>query len=75
MTDKWKKVRAKKAFWLFGKKARQVEILQRLDLAETRIMIGDELRLKLGQGAQYLHGKEWEGVGYVKDLIDGEVGI
>eukprot|EP00593_Proboscia_inermis_P016148 CAMPEP_0171319270 /NCGR_PEP_ID=MMETSP0816-20121228/95236_1 /TAXON_ID=420281 /ORGANISM="Proboscia inermis, Strain CCAP1064/1" /LENGTH=745 /DNA_ID=CAMNT_0011814771 /DNA_START=24 /DNA_END=2261 /DNA_ORIENTATION=+ len=36
-------------------------------------MIGDELRLKLGQGAQYLHGKEWEGVGYVKDLIDGEV--
>ena len=43
--------------------------------AETRIMIGDELRLKLGQGAQYLHGKEWEGVGYVKDLIDGEVGI
>uniref|UniRef100_A0A7S1ZIU5 Upf1 domain-containing protein n=1 Tax=Ditylum brightwellii TaxID=49249 RepID=A0A7S1ZIU5_9STRA len=39
----------------------------------SRIMVGDELRLKLGEGARYLHGKAWEGVGYVKDLIDGEV--
>jgi len=40
---------------------------------ESRIMVGDELRLKLGEGAQYLYGKTWEGIGYVKDIIDGEV--
>jgi hypothetical protein len=40
---------------------------------ESRIMVGDELRLKLGEGAQYLFGKPWEGVGYVKDISDGEV--
>jgi regulator of nonsense transcripts 1 len=40
---------------------------------ESRIMVGDELRLKLGEGAQFLYGKHWEGVGYVKDIIDGEV--
>jgi len=40
---------------------------------QSRIMTGDELRLKLGDGAQYLYGKPWEGVGYVKDLVDGEV--
>ena len=39
----------------------------------SRIMVGDELRLRLGQGAEYLHGKPWEGVGYVKDLVDGEI--
>ena len=39
----------------------------------SRVVIGDELRLKLGHGAEYLHGKPWEGVGYVKDIIDGEV--
>jgi regulator of nonsense transcripts 1 len=36
-------------------------------------MVGDELRLKLGEGSQFLYGKPWEGVGYVKDIIDGEV--
>lgn len=40
---------------------------------QNRIMIGDELRLKLGEGARYLYGKPWEGVGYVKDIVDGEV--
>lgn len=40
---------------------------------QSRIMVGDELRLKLGQGAQYLYGKTWEGVGYVKGLLDGEI--
>eukprot|EP00566_Odontella_aurita_P002202 CAMPEP_0113543462 /NCGR_PEP_ID=MMETSP0015_2-20120614/10171_1 /TAXON_ID=2838 /ORGANISM="Odontella" /LENGTH=1079 /DNA_ID=CAMNT_0000443623 /DNA_START=95 /DNA_END=3334 /DNA_ORIENTATION=- /assembly_acc=CAM_ASM_000160 len=39
----------------------------------SRIMAGDELRLKLGEGAKYLYGKPWEGVGYVRDLVDGEV--
>ena len=38
-----------------------------------RIMSGDELRLKLGEGAAYLHGRPWEGVGYVRDIVDGEV--
>ena len=29
-------------------------------------MVGDELRLKLGEGALFLHTNPWEGVGYVK---------
>ena len=39
----------------------------------SRVVVGDELRLKLGTGAEYLHGSSWEGVGYVKDIVDGEV--
>jgi len=45
----------------------------RLAVEQSRIMVGDELRLKLGDGAQYLYGKPWEGVGYVKGIIDGDV--
>jgi regulator of nonsense transcripts 1 len=45
----------------------------RLAIEQSRIMAGDELRLKLGDGASYLYGKPWEGVGYVKGIIDGEV--
>ena len=39
----------------------------------SRVVVGDELRLKLGSGAEYLNGKPWEGIGYVKDIVDGEV--
>ena len=39
----------------------------------SRVVVGDELRLKLGAGAEFLYGKPWEGMGYVKDIIDGEV--
>lgn len=39
----------------------------------SRVVVGDELRLKLGSGAEFLHGSPWEGVGFVKDIIDGEV--
>jgi regulator of nonsense transcripts 1 len=39
----------------------------------SRVVVGDELRLKLGTGAEYLHGSPWEGLGYVKDIMDGEV--
>ena len=39
----------------------------------SRVVVGDELRLKLGPGAEFLYGKPWEGMGYVKDIIDGEV--
>jgi regulator of nonsense transcripts 1 len=45
----------------------------RMAVEQSRIMVGDELRLKLGEGAQYLFGKKWEGVGYVKAIFDGEV--
>lgn len=38
----------------------------RLAVEQSRIMVGDELRLKLGDGAQYLYNKPWEGIGYVK---------
>jgi len=39
----------------------------------SRVVVGDELRLKLGSGAEYLYGGPWEGLGYVKDIVDGEV--
>lgn len=45
----------------------------RMAVEQSRIMVGDELRLKLGDGASYLYGKPWEGVGYVKGIVDGEV--
>lgn len=45
----------------------------RLAVEQSRIMPGDELRLKLGEGASYLFGKPWEGIGYVKGIVDGEV--
>mmetsp|Transcript_45348 Transcript_45348/g.109821 ORF Transcript_45348/g.109821 Transcript_45348/m.109821 type:complete len:1016 (+) Transcript_45348:315-3362(+) len=45
----------------------------RMAVEQSRIMMGDELRLKLGEGAQYLYGRKWEGVGYVKGIVDGEV--
>ena len=47
----------------------------RMAVEQSRIMVGDELRLKLGEGAQYLFGRKWEGVGYVKDIKDGEVTV
>jgi regulator of nonsense transcripts 1 len=40
---------------------------------QTRIVTGDELRLKLAAGAEFLHGKPWEGVGYVLSILDNEV--
>lgn len=45
----------------------------RVAAEHSRIVVGDELRLKLGHGAEFLHGRPWEGVGYVKNLVDGEV--
>jgi len=45
----------------------------RLAVEQSRIMVGDELRLKLGDGASYLYSKPWEGIGYVKGISDGEV--
>jgi regulator of nonsense transcripts 1 len=45
----------------------------RMAVEQSRIMVGDELRIKLGDGAQFLYGKQWEGVGYVKGIIDGDV--
>eukprot|EP00934_Nitzschia_sp_Nitz4_P000182 Nitzschia sp. Nitz4//scaffold53_size117307//33744//36839//NITZ4_003763-RA/size117307-processed-gene-0.7-mRNA-1//1//CDS//3329554184//182//frame0 len=48
-------------------------IFHRMAVEQSRIMVGDELRLKLGLGASYLYGRPWEGVGYVKGIVDGEV--
>ena len=46
----------------------------RISNEQSRIVIGDELRLKLGRGAVFLNGgREWQGVGYVKKIVDGEV--
>lgn len=40
---------------------------------QTRMVVGDELRLKLSTGAEFLYGRPWEGIGYVKHMLDGEV--
>ena len=41
---------------------------------QTRIVVGDELRLKLGPGGEFLYsGKSWEGIGNVKYMLDSEV--
>ena len=39
----------------------------------SRVVMGDELRLKLGSRAKSLHGSPLNGLGYVKDIINGEV--
>ena len=46
---------------------------RRIQVEVTKIVVGDELRLKLGQGGEFLYGKPWEGVGYVKSILDSEV--
>ena len=43
------------------------------DADETRLMVGDELILRLGTGAEFLYGKKWEGRGYVKSIYDGQI--
>jgi len=58
---------------LAGKNLGTFSFGNRHSAEQSRIMVGDELRLKLGAGAQYLYRKPWEGVGYVKSIIDGEV--
>ena len=58
---------------LAGKNVATFSFGGRHSAEQSRIMIGDELRLKLGEGAKYLNGKAWEGVGYVKSIIDGEI--
>jgi regulator of nonsense transcripts 1 len=41
---------------------------------QTRIVVGDELRLKLGPGGEFLYsGKSWDGIGHVKYMLDSEV--
>jgi regulator of nonsense transcripts 1 len=41
---------------------------------QTRIVVGDELRLKLGPGGEFLYsGKSWDGIGNVKYMLDSEV--
>mmetsp|Transcript_5429 Transcript_5429/g.7904 ORF Transcript_5429/g.7904 Transcript_5429/m.7904 type:complete len:1069 (+) Transcript_5429:55-3261(+) len=58
---------------LSGKNVATFSFGGRHSAEQSRIMVGDELRLKLGQGAKFLHGQAWDGVGYVKNIVDGEV--
>eukprot|EP00978_Attheya_sp_CCMP212_P015350 scaffold39593_cov61-Attheya_sp.AAC.1 len=58
---------------LSGKNVAAFSFAGRHSAEQSRIMVGDELRLKLGEGAKFLHGRSWEGVGYVKSIIDSEV--
>ncbi|GKY90300.1 ATP-dependent helicase NAM7 [Mayamaea pseudoterrestris] len=45
----------------------------RIEAEQSRIVVGDELRVKLGPGAEFMHGGPWEGRGYVKSIFDGEI--
>jgi regulator of nonsense transcripts 1 len=58
---------------LSGKNVAAFSFAGRHSAEQSRIMVGDELRLKLGEGAKFLYGKSWEGVGYVKSIMDSEV--
>ena len=59
---------------LAGKNIATFSFGQRYSAEQSRIMIGDELCLKLGDGGKFMNGgKDWEGEGYVKSIIDGEV--
>eukprot|EP00520_Triparma_pacifica_P017561 CAMPEP_0118669890 /NCGR_PEP_ID=MMETSP0785-20121206/21150_1 /TAXON_ID=91992 /ORGANISM="Bolidomonas pacifica, Strain CCMP 1866" /LENGTH=1092 /DNA_ID=CAMNT_0006564619 /DNA_START=185 /DNA_END=3460 /DNA_ORIENTATION=- len=43
------------------------------DTSESRLMIGDELILRLSKGGEFLFGKPWEAKGWVKYIDDGEL--
>jgi len=58
---------------LSGKNVAYFSFGSRYSADQSKIMVGDELRVKLGDGAQFYYGKEWEGTGYVKSILDGEV--
>ena len=58
---------------LAGKNIASFTFSGRHSVELSRVVVGDELRLKLGPGAEYLNGGPWEGLGYVKSIIDGEV--
>ena len=60
---------------LSGKNIATFSFGSRYSADQSKIMVGDELRLKLGEGAKFYHGKEWEGTGYVKSILDGEIEI
>ena len=60
---------------LAGKNVATFSFQGRQAVESSRVMVGDELRLKLGDGAQYLHGKSWEGIGFVKGMVDGEIEV
>ncbi len=60
---------------LAGKNVATFSFGSRYSADQSKIMVGDELRLKLGDGAQFYHGREWEGTGYVKGIYDGEIEI
>jgi regulator of nonsense transcripts 1 len=62
---RWDKSLAGKSVAVFSFHRMQVEL--------SRIVVGDELRLKLGPGGEFVHGRPWEGVGYVKNMMDGQV--
>ena len=60
---------------LSGKNVATFGFGSRYSADQSRIMVGDELRLKLGEGAKFYHGRDWEGTGYVKSILDGEIEI
>jgi regulator of nonsense transcripts 1 len=58
---------------LAGKHVAVFSFGSRYSADQSKIMVGDELRLNLGEGAKFYYDKDWEGTGYVKSILDGEV--
>jgi regulator of nonsense transcripts 1 len=62
--------------WDRGLNGKHIAIF-RLNVSESdlRTMVGDELRLRLDDGAQRLYGRKWEGAGSVLRISDSEVAV
>ena len=71
LTEETVSVRWEKS--LSGKQLAYFSFHRAVAAEQTRIVIGDELRLKLSPGAEFLYGRPWEGVGYVQHMLDGEI--
>ena len=43
------------------------------EAAELRLLVGDELKIRLNSGGARQYGKAWEATGHVLGLVDGEI--
>ena len=61
--------------WESGLNKRKIAIfkISGREEGETRLMVGDELKLSLGLTSMHQYGKPWEGIGSVLRLEDNEI--
>jgi regulator of nonsense transcripts 1 len=58
-----------------GKKRIAVFVFNRLDQNDFRLVVGDELKLRLNSASATLNKGKWEGVGNVLWMEDSEIGL